>query len=265
MTETLKSERHYVLGGKVILHQNAEGGHRAGLDAVMLAASISPKTDKPCHVVDLGAGVGTAGLCVAARQKHSTVSLVENDPETLHFTQMTLDDPDNRSFSHRVSLLDADVTLKGEAREAAGLIQNMADYVIMNPPFWEEASVRTSPNETKASAHVLNDEGLEPWLRTAAAILKAGGSLSVIFPSEGLVKVLNHMEGRFGEIKIFPLFRGLGEEAKRVIVTGVKGSRAPMRVLPGLFLHECETNDANRRPWTAQANAVLNGDASLFI
>ncbi|MEM8839848.1 MAG: methyltransferase [Pseudomonadota bacterium] len=260
------SARHFILGGQIMLHQDHKGGHRAGLDGVMLAASVKPgKPGKPLRVYDLGAGVGTAGLCVAWRISDADVTLVENDPAILSLCRMTLADPDNAAFSERVASLDADVTLRGEKRSAAGLTPDSADRVIMNPPYWSQGSVRVSPDPGRANAHVLNSEGLAPWFRTATSVLCSGGILSVIFPADSLDLILVEMRGRFGAITVFPLFRGAGEPATRVIVTGIKGSKAPMRILPGLALHKPLMPGQSRRAYTPEADAILHGRAGLVI
>ena len=256
--------RHFVLGGKVVLHQQTGGAHKAGLDAVMLAASVQEDGTQK-RIVDLGAGVGTAGLCVLNRMPNATAILVENDPTTLDLAKTTLADPDNQWLNGRASILNADVTLRGDAREDAGLSLNMADHVILNPPYYDAGQVRTSDNVSRQAAHVLAESGLEPWFRTASAILVSGGMLSVIFPSAGLSKLLTLMEGRFGGISVFPLYKGKGEEANRVILCGQKGSRAPMRFLSGLVLHQAQKDGISRREWTDEANAVLNGEAGLVI
>lgn len=257
-------DRHFVLGGKVVLHQQIRGAHKAGLDAVMLAASVQEGGTQK-RIIDLGAGVGTAGLCVLNRLPTASVILVENDPTTLELANATLSDPDNHWLNGRASTLKADVTLRGDARLEAGLTLNMADHVIMNPPYYDAAQVRTSDNAARQAAHVLADDGLEPWFRTAAAILVSGGKLSVIFPAASLSNLLNLMEGRFGGVSVFPLYKGAGEEATRVIVCGQKGSRAPMRLLSGLVLHQAQKDGVSRREWTEKANAVLNGEAGLVI
>ena len=46
------------------------------------------------------------------------------------------------------------------------------------------------------------------------------------------------MEERFGDIRIAPLYPAPGAAASRVIVQGVKGSKAPLQLLPGLVLHD---------------------------
>ena len=60
----LQETEHTVLGGRLKLHQPAEG-YRAAIDPVLLAASV------PCRagekILDLGTGIGTAALCLLAR------------------------------------------------------------------------------------------------------------------------------------------------------------------------------------------------------
>src|ERR1700741_1966998 len=66
-----------VLGGRLRLRQPRRG-HRVGHDAILLAAACPARTgDK---VVDLGAGIGAAGLALAARVPGTTVTLVEVEP-----------------------------------------------------------------------------------------------------------------------------------------------------------------------------------------
>src|SRR5262245_40669187 len=66
------------LGGQLRLKQK-RSGHRAGHDAILLAAAAQARAGD--HVVDLGAGIGTAGLALARRVAGIGLSLVELDPE----------------------------------------------------------------------------------------------------------------------------------------------------------------------------------------
>ena len=68
-----------VLGGRLRLRQPLKG-HRVGHDAILLAAATGARAGE--HAVDLGAGVGAAGLALAARVAGLKVTLVEID-ETL--------------------------------------------------------------------------------------------------------------------------------------------------------------------------------------
>ena len=67
------------------------------------------------------------------------------------------------------------------------------------------------------------------------------------------------LEGRFGDIAVAPLFPRAGFAATRIIVQGVKGSRAPTQLLPGLVLHG---DDGKFSP---SAEAVLRDGAAWPI
>src|SRR4030081_3318700 len=67
------------LGGQLRLRQ-PKSGHRAGHDAMLLAAATPARSGD--RVADLGAGVGAAGLAVAKRVSGIDLVLVEID-ETL--------------------------------------------------------------------------------------------------------------------------------------------------------------------------------------
>src|SRR3954454_12275049 len=64
------------LGGRLRLRQ-PKSGHRAGHDAMLLAAATAARAGD--RVVDFGAGVGAAGLALAARIPGIRLVLVEID------------------------------------------------------------------------------------------------------------------------------------------------------------------------------------------
>ena len=72
----LETSEDAVLGGRLRLRQPLRG-HRVGHDAILLAAATGAQSGE--HAVDLGAGVGGAGLALAARVPGLRVSLVEID------------------------------------------------------------------------------------------------------------------------------------------------------------------------------------------
>lgn len=246
------------LGGQVYVYQPKKGRHRAGLDAVYLAAALPDETSG--QVVDLGAGVGTAGFCAAARLPEINVTLVEVDETVLSLAQRALQDPENAHFADRVGLLHADITAKGSLRHAAGLKPSMADHAIMNPPYYEADRFRASPNSARADAHMLDERGLEPWARTATDIIREGGSLTVIFRADGLHELLSVLQGRFGAIDVIPLRPRPDAPATRILVRAIRASKAPLRLLPGFVLHEGDGSD-----FTAQSKHVMRDGLGLGL
>src|SRR5580700_6778206 len=126
-----------VLGGRLRLLQ-PRTGHRVGHDAILLAAATAARAGE--HAVDLGAGVGAAGLALAVRVAGLTVTLVEIDPA---LAQLGRDNAERNGLADRVRAVCLDVTASADAFAAAGLENESAHRVLMNPPF--NASQNSSP------------------------------------------------------------------------------------------------------------------------
>lgn len=244
------------LGGRVEAVQPAAGFHRAGLEAVLLAASLESRITGT--VVDLGAGVGVAGLCAAARCRRARVVLVERDPVAIDCARRALARPANADFAARVRIVAIDIAAPEADRAEAGMGRDLADHVIINPPFYAASSGTSSPKPARAKAHVLERGGLESWFRAAASVLKFGGDVTVIFRADGLEAVLGAAARRFGAVDIMPVQPRPAEPAHRVLVRAIKGSRAALRLLPALVLHG-ETGNA----FTPAVDAVLRDGRGL--
>lgn len=242
--------------GDFWLAQPAGTGHRAGTDAMMLAAAVpSAFTGR---LADLGAGAGGAGVAVASRCPSAEVLLVERSAAMAGFAARTLEEPRNAHLRSRLSLLVADVTLTGGARREAGLTENGFDFAICNPPF-NDRTHRESPDGLKREAHVMNGGGLASWLRTAAGIVRPRGGLAAIVRPQSLADLLGAAEGRFGGAEVVPVYPRPEAPAIRVVLRAWRGSRAAMRLLPPLVLH-----DGPGHGFSARADSVNNGRASLF-
>lgn len=242
--------------GRFFLAQPLQGGHRAGMDAMMLAAAVP--SDFGGRVADLGSGAGGAGLAVLARCPQARALLVEREPEMAEFARRTLALEANAALAPRASLLVADVSLAGRARMEAGLADRSVDLAIMNPPF-NEARDRQTPDGLRKAAHVMDEGLLERWIRTAAAIVTPAGAIALIARPQSLAEILDAMAGRFGGLEVKPIHPRPDADAIRVVVRGRRGSRRAMRLAVPLVLHAA---DGNR--FTAHADAICNGQASLY-
>lgn len=242
--------------GRFTLVQPKGAGHRSGIDAMLLAATV-PKGFSG-HAADLGAGAGAAGLAVASRCPDAQVKLIERDPAMAAFARKSLDHESNQALASRLSVLESDVALTGKARRDAGLADNRFDAAIMNPPF-NDPGDRQTPDAAKAAAHVMPDGLFDAWLRTAAAILKPGGLVAVIARPQSLSDILAAMDGRFGGLRLTPVHPRANEAAIRLLVTGIKGSRARLSLEPPLVLHGAEGNS-----FLPSAEAIINGEIGLL-
>lgn len=242
--------------GAFAVLQPRRGAHRAGLDALLLAAAVP--ADATGLVVDLGAGVGVAGLGVLARAPGLAAVLVERDPPTAALARAGLDLADNAALAHRARIAEVDLTGPAAARVAAGLAAGAADWVILNPPFHPAGRVRVSPDAPRRAAHVAADGDLDAWLRVAAWALKPDGHVALIYRADALARLLAALSGRFGAVAITPIHPRAGDIAHRVVITGRRGSRAAPALLPGLVLHPDGSN-----LYLPTADAILRGRAGL--
>jgi Predicted O-methyltransferase len=244
---------HY---GKFWLVQPKAVGHRSGMDAMLVAATV-PDGAKG-RVADLGAGAGGAGLAVAARLLDVTVTLVERSPVMVDYARRTLALAENAALAPRVGILAVDVTLRGDARRAAGLEDDAYDFVVMNPPF-NEAVDRRTPDSLKAEARAMDGDGLfEDWIRTACALLRPGGQVSIIARPRSLAPILDALAGRFGAVEVMPVHSRAGDDALRILVTAVKQSRGWLTLRPPLVIHSGPGHD-----FSPEMDAFNNGLAAI--
>jgi tRNA1(Val) A37 N6-methylase TrmN6 len=220
--------------GRFHLVQPKGGGHRSGVDAMLLASLVAD--DRPIRIADLGSGAGAAGLAVASRLPEAQVLLIERSPLMVDYARRTLTLAENAFLADRVDVLEADVSLTGKARVAAGLEDEIFDHVIMNPPF-NDAGDRRTPDALKAEAHAMTENLFEVWIRTAGAIMKPGGQLSLIARPQSIAEIIAACGRRFGGIEITSLHPRAGENATRILVTAIKGSRARLNLRAPLIIH----------------------------
>ncbi len=242
--------------GNFWLVQPDNRGHRAGMDAMVLASCV-PSEFKGV-VADLGAGAGAAGFAVVSRCNAASAVLVERDPDMAQCARKSAKLEQNHRFRHRLSVRLADVTLSGSARVAAGLADREFDHVIMNPPF-NDHSDRQTPDQMKRDAHVMDEGTLEGWIRTAAAILRPGGSLALIARPSSLATILSYCDGRFGGLQVKPVHPAIDKDAIRIVLRGVRGSRAETALCSPLILHE-----EGKNRFSPFADAICNGQQTLF-
>jgi tRNA1(Val) A37 N6-methylase TrmN6 len=242
-----------VLGGALRLRQPRRG-HRVGHDAILLAAACPAYPGE--QVVELGSGVGAAGLALARRESDIWVTLVEIDPD---LAALAAANAELNGLTARVTALALDAAAPARAFAAAGLLPETAARVLMNPPFNDPARERSSPDRRRRLAHVAPREALSPWIRTAARLLRSRGTLTVIFRADGLLDVLAALDLGFGSVLVLPVHPKPDAPAIRILVRATKAGRAPLAVLPGLVL-----NDAAGRP-TPEAEAVLRAGATLAL
>jgi tRNA1(Val) A37 N6-methylase TrmN6 len=230
------------LNGRVTVRQT-RAGFRAGLDAVMLAAAVPAMAGDA--ILELGAGVGTASLCVAARVPGCTVTGVEIDPA---LASLANDNALANDMASRLTFVPCDIfDLPRELKREFA-------QVLCNPPFHDGGEV--SPDTARDRA--LRDRGeLGAWMETGLKRTASGGTFTAIVRADRMSEALARLPDR--GVSILPLWPRGDEPAKRIVLQTRKGSRAASALLPGLVLHNPDGS------YTDEAEAVLRDGAPLAM
>lgn len=243
------------LGGKLKVLQPARG-YRAGLDAVLLAAAVAPAPNRAMRVLDVGAGVGVVGLCLARRLENAEVVLFEREAELVELGKANIT---RNEFDGRVRACRGSVGCRADDLEKEGLAPASFTHVLANPPYYAAGAATRSASKLKSAAHVMDAGDFSIWGRFLARMAEPGGQVLIVHMAEALAEVLAGLEGRFGAIKVLPIRPRQGRNAHRIIVSGIKGSRAPLSVLPDFILH----GEGNL--FTSEAEAILRDGAGLDL
>jgi tRNA1(Val) A37 N6-methylase TrmN6 len=250
MTEpTFELTEDAFLGGRLRLRQ-PKSGHRAGHDAMLLAAATSARPGD--RVVDFGAGVGAAGLALATRISGIEIVLIEINEALAELAR-------GNAASNRIEakIIAMDLASGAEAFAGAGLAPDSVDVVLMNPPFNDSRRHRSSPDRSREIAHVAGAATLENWIHAARRILKSGGALTLIWRADGLEDVLAALDRGFGSLAILPIHGNAATPAIRILIRAIKGGKAPTRIYAALMLND-ESGVPNK-----QVQEILAGKGAL--
>ena len=232
-----------VLGGRLLIRQPARG-YRVNIDTLLLAAAVEARDG--AQLMEAGCGVGAATLAVAARSTNTTFLGVERDA---NMAAIARENVAMNAMSERIEIATGDALDKHAS-------WGVFDGVFVNPPFDEEGA-GAAPSEARRHAYIA-DQKLGRWIAALADRLTGGASLTLIQRAHKLPEILASLEGRLGGIESIPVRPRAEAPAKRVIVRARKGSRAPLRLLKGLDLH-----DASGAKYTPEVEAVVMGEATI--
>jgi tRNA1(Val) A37 N6-methylase TrmN6 len=230
-----------LLGGRVRLLQPRRG-YRVAVDAVLLAAAVDAAAGE--RVLDLGAGVGAVGLCLAARISECSITGIE--------VQSAL-----------ARLAERNAALNGKSERVRTIVHDLArplpsdlglfDHVATNPPYLAAAVADPSPDPSKALATVESTADLARWLAVASGAAKSAGTLLIVQRSDRLEEIVGHLVRLgWGDITIKRL-----PPAARVLVRARRAAALRRVEVPPLVLHRPEGG------YTDAAEAVLRHAAPL--
>lgn len=238
----MQTTRDDFLDGRVSALQPSNG-YRAGVDAVLLAASTPAQHD--ARVLELGCGVGVASLCLMARVPVS-VTGVEVQPDYADLARQ-----------NGLTVVTSDLrTLPDDIRNT------QFDHVMMNPPYFD----RTAGSSSGDSGRDIAMGGGTPlcdWLTIGAKRLAPKGTLTMINRIERLPEALAHLPAALGSAKILPIAARNGRNPHLFILQARHSGRAPFQLLAPLIMHQGDTHTADAESYTPQVRDILRNGAAL--
>lgn len=237
-----------LLGGRIRIRQ-PKRGYRVNADTLLLASAVEARAGM--RLLEVGCGVGAAMIAVAARTANAKFVGLERDANMASIARENLA---MNGMSTDAEIVVGDV-LGRDANQTS--LSGTFDGVFFNPPFDAEGEGR-APSPERRHAYIA-DEPIERWIAALSDRLTGGAALTLIQRAHKLPEILSALEGRLGGIEILPVRPRAAEPAKRVLVRARKGSRAPLKLLKGLDLH-----DASGAKHTPEAEALLRGETTLI-
>lgn len=233
----------HLLGGRVLYRQPA-GGFRSGIEPVLLAASVPVRPGE--QVLEAGTGCGASLLCLTARVPGIRATGVEIDPDLAELAAANA----SANGYHGIEVI-------AEPIETA-VLDRRFDHAIANPPYHTGGTA--SPDATRERAKRGDAALLDRWIERLSASLRDRGGLTLIVPSGMIPVCIAAMAGHACPCSaIFPIWPKSGRPSKLVLLRGVRLGRAPMRLLPGLVLHDPDGT------FTGASQSILRDGAALNL
>jgi len=236
--------KNYLLDQKVVMFQDIKA-YRTSSDAVLLSAMVDNIKDG-AKILDIGSGVGGVSLCLAYRFSKAHITGFEIQPDLVALANKNA----KENGFENLTYITHDIRQKKAPLDFCSV-----DVVVTNPPYG--VSGTKSPNKSKATAHNIEDFSLEKWLKFCLKMLKPFGTLYLIHRAEALDEILSVLYAKAGDINVLPIFSKEGQNAKRVIIKAQKDSKAPLKILPPLIVHNSDGH-------TKAAEAILRDGKSYF-
>lgn len=248
MTETTEDD---FLGGRLRIRQPVNG-YRAGLDPVLLAASVPARSGQ--DVLELGAGTGVALLCLLARVPGLSATGVERHPG---LAALARENVSANGFTARIAEADL-ADLPPDLRETS------FDHVLANPPFFDRTRGSAAKTGTREDGRG-QATPVRVWIDTGIRRLRPGGRLSLIQRAERLPEVLACLDDRVGDVLVLPLAPRVNRPAKLFILQAKKGAKGDFRLLAPFVIHAGEAHVADGDDYSDRVSAILRDAAPLDL
>ena len=219
--------RDTFFNGKVAVRQE-RAGYRFSIDAIILAHRVRPKPGE--RVVDLGTGCGIVPLIVGYRHSETRIFAVEIQEELADIADVNVRD---NGMQGNIRIFCRDMrTIQ------AAMFQGPVDIVVSNPPFHKAESGRINPNRQRAVARHEIRVTLLDVVKAAGDILKRAGLFVLVYTSERLPELVQHMRAcRIEPKNVRFIHSRKKSESRLMMMEGIKQGRPGLKVGPPIIIY----------------------------
>ena len=236
------------LGGGIRIWQPKKG-YRAGIDPILLAASVNVSAGQ--KVLDLGCGVGTASFAIGYRVKN--VELYGIEIQKVFADLADLNSKENG--------IEFQVECTNISNLSSNITSKNFDHVIANPPYFDRKSSVRGINVSKEKSFG-DTRPISEWLKVAAKRAKPKGFVHFIVRSDRLMEIFTNMPNSLGSLVITPVISRKNENAKLTILHAKKNGRAGFIISSPIVLHPQKSDI--REKYIPEVDKVLRNGASLI-
>ena len=231
------------LGGKLLIKQ-PRNGYRAGVDPVLLAASVNAKPKQ--SVLELGCGVGVASLCLGRRVPDLQLTGIEIQSD---LAQLARENASHNTL--KMNVVTGDLAVLPQS-----LKNSQFDHVIANPPYFDRLKSTPAPDPSRARSRG-EQTPLTSWTSAASKQAKPKGYVHFIFRSERLPVLLNALPKDLGSLRVLPFSSRIGRASELLILRARKSGRAGFCLEAPIIMHKGTEHTKDTDSYTELLSRVL--------
>lgn len=203
-------------------------GYRFSVDSLILPYFINLK--RLSSAVELGSGVCIISMILARRYPRAKIYAVEIQKTLVELGQKNIE---SNNLSKQIELIHADIK---DLRSI--LPEKSFELVLCNPPYRRPKTGLISPEDERAIARHELLMKIGDILNLSWYLLRAKGRIALIYHPARLIELMVKMRNCDIEPKRMRFVHSKeGDEAKMVLVEGVKEGRQELKVMPPLYVY----------------------------
>lgn len=211
-----------------------------GTDALLLAGYIYGKYNTG---LEIGGGSGIISMLLLTREKISRCDCIEVQKEY-------------------AELIDRNAVLNGLRDRLVPVCMDIRDFskseeyelVFSNPPYMKATSGAHNQNTVKTVARHEINGGIADFAKSAARLLKYGGSFAAVYRPDRLCDLISAMrEGKIEPKRMTFVHADLASEPSMVLIEGKKGGKSGLKVTKPLVIYE----DKQHKNYSDDMNYIM--------